>query len=105
MIRNKMKQSEKLIRLLESREFQLEFNVGEKWFDDLKLEDSLDESNLQVNLEITYFRKTNKDGQLLMDTLATSLRNMDEDDIEITLKGGGTIKGGDLKLSGSISVQ
>ena len=34
MIRNKMKQSEKLIRLLESREFQLEFNVGEKWFDD-----------------------------------------------------------------------
>lgn len=78
---------------------------GEKWFDDLKLEDSLDESNLQVNLEITYFRKTNKDGQLLMDTLATSLRNMDEDDIEITLKGGGTIKGGDLKLSGSINVQ
>ena len=34
MIRNKMKQSEKLIRLLESIEFQLEFNVGEKWFDD-----------------------------------------------------------------------
>jgi len=29
-----MKKSEKLIRLLESREFQLEFNVGEKWFDD-----------------------------------------------------------------------
>lgn len=34
MIRNKMKKIEKLIRLLESREFQLEFNVGEKWFDD-----------------------------------------------------------------------
>ena len=34
MIRNKMEQSEKLIKLLESREFQLEFNVGEKWFDD-----------------------------------------------------------------------
>jgi len=34
MIRNKMKKSEKLIRLLESREFQLEFNVGQKWFDD-----------------------------------------------------------------------
>lgn len=34
MIRNDMKKSEKLIRLLESREFQLEFNVGEKWFDD-----------------------------------------------------------------------
>lgn len=78
---------------------------GEDWFKDLKLEDSLDDSNLQVNLEITYFRKTNKDGQLLMDTLATSLRHMDEDDIEISLKGGGTIKGGDLKLSGSINIQ
>ncbi|TDN54644.1 hypothetical protein EC843_101695 [Buttiauxella sp. JUb87] len=78
---------------------------GEQWFNELRLEDSLDESNLQVNLEITYFRKTNKDGQLLMDTLATSLRNMDEDDIEISLQGGGTIKGGELKLSGSINVQ
>lgn len=78
---------------------------GEDWFKDLKLEDSLDDANLQVNLEITYFRKTSKDGQLLMDTLATSLRNMDEDDIEISLKGGGTIKGGDLRLTGSINVQ
>ena len=34
MIRNNMRKSEKLIKLLESREFQLEFNVGEKWFDD-----------------------------------------------------------------------
>ena len=34
MIRDHMKQSEKLIRFLESRDFQVEFNVGEKWFDD-----------------------------------------------------------------------
>lgn len=34
MIRNDMEKSEKLIKLLESREFQSEFNVGEKWFDD-----------------------------------------------------------------------
>ena len=34
MIRDHMKQSEKLIRFLKSREFQVEFNVGEKWFDD-----------------------------------------------------------------------
>jgi len=33
-IRYNMKKIEKLIRLLESGEFQLEFNVGEKWFDD-----------------------------------------------------------------------
>ena len=34
MIRNDMQRSEKLIRFLKSREFQVEFNVGEKWFDD-----------------------------------------------------------------------
>ena len=34
MIRSKMRQSEKLIRFLKSREFQVEFNIGEKWFDD-----------------------------------------------------------------------
>ena len=33
-IRREMKECENLIRLLESREFQLEFNVGAKWFDD-----------------------------------------------------------------------
>jgi hypothetical protein len=78
---------------------------GEQWFSDLRLEDSLDESNLQVNLEITYFRKTTADGQKVMDTLASSLRHTDSDDIEIELQGGGKIKGDDLKLSGNISVQ
>ncbi|MBT0717801.1 hypothetical protein HGT71_05880 [Rosenbergiella epipactidis] len=78
---------------------------GENWFSELRLEDSLDDSNIQINLEITYLRKTDKDGQRLMDTLATSLRHSDDDDIEISLQGGGTIKGGELKLSGSISIQ
>lgn len=78
---------------------------GEGWFNNLQLEDSLDESNLQVNLEITYFRKTNKDGQRVLDTLATSLRNLDDEDISINLQGGGVIKGSDLKLSGKINVQ
>ncbi len=78
---------------------------GEDWFDNLRFEDSLDESNLQVNLEITYLRKTTSDGQRVMDTLASSLRHTDSDDIEIQLQGGGIIKVSDLKLSGSISVQ
>jgi len=78
---------------------------GEDWFSNLRLEDSLDESNLQVNLEITYLRKTTSDGQRVMDTLASSLRHTDSDDIEIELQGGGIIKGSDLKLSGNISIQ
>lgn len=78
---------------------------GERWFDNLKLEDSLDEANLQVNLEITYFRKTTKDGQRVLDTLATSLRNVDDDDITINLQGGGEIKGKEMRLSGKVNIQ
>lgn len=78
---------------------------GENWFSNLRLEDSLDEANLQVNLEITYLRKTSSDGQRVMDTLASSLRHTDSDDVVIELQGGGIIKGSDLKLSGSINIQ
>jgi len=34
MIRRDMAKIEKLIRLLDSNDFNLEFNVGHKWFDD-----------------------------------------------------------------------
>ncbi|WP_139048401.1 hypothetical protein [Pseudomonas lundensis] len=78
--------------------------MGADWFNRLDLEEDLDEANLKVSLEITYMRKTTKVGQKILDNIATSLRHVDEADIRIELEGGGTIKGGDLKLSGSISV-
>ncbi|OKP03257.1 hypothetical protein [Xenorhabdus eapokensis] len=78
---------------------------GEAWFDDLKLEDALDEANLQVNIEITYFRKTTRSGQKVLDALATSLRNLDDDDIKIELNGLGTITGKELRLSSSLNIQ
>lgn len=78
--------------------------LGANWFDRLDLDGDLDEANLQVSLEITYMRKTTKAGQQILDSIATSLRHVDEADIRIELEGGGTIKGGDLKLSGAISV-
>ncbi|OBU11727.1 hypothetical protein [Morganella psychrotolerans] len=79
--------------------------LGMKLFNDLKLEDSLDDANLQVNLEITYFRKTSKSGQDVLDSLASSMRHIDEDDIEISLDGGGIIKGSELRLRGNLNVQ
>lgn len=79
--------------------------MGANWFDTLKLEDSLDEANLQVNLEITYIRKTTKYGQQILDNIATALRHVDDSDVSIVLNGGGTIKGDALKLSGHITVQ
>lgn len=62
---------------------------GDNWANDINIKDSLDEANLQVSLEITYFRKTNDSGQAVIDSIATSLRHLDEDDISIKLQGGG----------------
>ena len=78
---------------------------GDNWANDINIKDSLDEANLQVSLEITYFRKTNDSGQAVIDSIATSLRHLDEDDISIKLQGGGEITGKEIKLSGKISVE
>lgn len=78
--------------------------LGESWFQKLKLEDDLDEANLQVSLEVTYLRKTTKTGQRVLDSIATSLRHLDDADVKIELVGGGQLHGGDLKLSGPITV-
>ncbi len=79
--------------------------LGHDWFNKLELEDSLDDANLQVSLEISYLRKTTKHGQKLLDNIATSLRHADEADVRIDLFGGGTITGNELKLSGPVSVK
>lgn len=79
--------------------------LGSDWFERLDLDSSLDEANLQVSLEITYLRKTTSNGQRMLDNIATSLRHVDEADVKIDLHGGGTIKGGELKLTGLVSVK
>ncbi|OFV47332.1 hypothetical protein [Oligella sp. HMSC09E12] len=68
-------------------------------FNDHFLKDSLDESNLQLNIRISYSRKTDSKGQKALDGIATALRHMDDADVKIHLKGGGTIQGNELKLS------
>lgn len=79
--------------------------LGDKEFSNLKLEDALDDANIQVTLEITYFRKTSKSGQAVLDSLASSMRHIDEEDIQIDLDGGGMIKGSELRLRGNLNVQ
>ncbi|WP_296267407.1 hypothetical protein [Pseudomonas sp. UBA6562] len=75
------------------------------FLEDLKLEESLDDANIHVALEITYLRKTTKIGQKVIDSVATSLRHLPESDVVINLQGGGRISGDELKLSGGISVK
>ncbi len=73
--------------------------------DRLNLEESLDEANIHIALEITYNRRTTKTGQQVIDSIATSLRHSPESDVVINLQGGGKIHGNELKLSGNISVE
>lgn len=79
--------------------------LPEGFLDKLALEDSLDEANIHVALEVTYSRTTTKIGQRIIDQVAGSLRHIPETDVNIELKGGGKIRGDELKLSGPIKVK
>ena len=46
--------------------------------------------------------ETTEPGQKLMDSLGAALRNTDDVETVLTLNGGGTIKGADLKLTGPV---
>lgn len=79
--------------------------LGPSWSERLDLKDALDDANLQVKLEITYSRTTTKTGQAVIDSIATSLRDLDDDNIRIDLKGGGSISGSELRLSAPLHIQ
>jgi len=82
----------------------LEKVLGQDWRKGLKLEDSLDDANLQVNIEVTYSRKTTAKAHKLLNSIAQSMRHADPDDVTIHLKGGGKIQGAELKFSDHINV-
>lgn len=77
---------------------------GEEWRKRARLEESLDDANLQVQLRITYLRKTSDAGHRMLDELARAGRHMEPDDVRIDLVGGGKITGSDIKLSGTVNV-
>ena len=79
--------------------------LGVHWFRDLRLDDSLDDSRLKVVVEVTYDRHTTDSGQGLLDGIALSFRNLDEEEALIRLNRGGRLKGDDLKIFGPISVK
>lgn len=78
--------------------------MGSDWFEQQEFSESLDDANLKVKLEVTYSRKTSKEGQKVLDSVATSLRHTDAADVKIKLKGGGEINGDELRVSGNIDV-
>lgn len=78
--------------------------LGSTVVDDLKLEDSLEDGNLKVNLEVSYFRKTTERAHEVLGNIATAMRHHDPDDVRVELEGGGVLRGNDIKMSGVITV-
>lgn len=67
-------------------------------FNDFNL-DSIDEaSNLRAKLVITYKRKTNEEGQKILNNIAVNLRNVDDEDVTISLDGAGQLKKDSLNI-------
>jgi hypothetical protein len=114
-IPKEIKKRQKEIQRLESKTVQfkpagigtkiLDTVLGDGWASKLDLDDSLDEANLNVKLEISYNRTTTGSGQFVLDTIASSLRDLDNDSVRVELKNGGVITGKELKLSDSLNVQ
>lgn len=50
--------------------------LGEQWLKNLKLDEALDDSRLQVSLEISYSYTTTEKSQKLLDDIANSLRHV-----------------------------
>lgn len=77
--------------------------LGSK-FDSVSLSDAID-GNIEVTLKVKYKRATTENAHKFLDNIALAIRNIDEDEVKISLVGGGTIKGNDLKLSSPISAE
>lgn len=77
--------------------------LGSK-MDGMQLADAID-GNIEVTLKVRYKRTTTDKAHKVMDNIALAVRNLDEDEVKLTLASGGTVQGNDLKLSAPISVQ
>lgn len=79
--------------------------LGENWFHGTELEDSLDDGNLNVSLEVSYLRKTTKNAHRLLNTIGAAMRHVDPQDTRIELEGGGVLKGDELQLQRKIKIK
>jgi hypothetical protein len=77
--------------------------LGSGWQNKVRLDESLDESKLKVEVLVSYTRSTSDSGQDLLNDIARQLRHQEEEDVTIHLKSGAKISGTELKVSGQIS--
>lgn len=78
--------------------------LGQDVLAQLDLESTLDESNLEVTLQLRYKRSTTESGHAALDHIARSMRHAEPEDTRVMTKSGAVIRGEQLKLTGQISV-
>lgn len=78
--------------------------IGEERLNRMRLADAID-GNIEVTLRVRYKRKTTEKAQKVLDNIAMAVRHLDEDEVKLTLAGGGTVSGNELKLSAPLSVE
>ena len=77
--------------------------LGAKLKDELPFSIS-DDSNIRAKIVISYFRKTNDAGQNFMNQPGTTLRNLDDADVCVTLKNNVKISGEELNLQKVVKI-
>lgn len=78
--------------------------LGAEKIDRMKLADAID-GNIEVTLKVRYKRSTTEKAHKVLDNIALAARNLDAEDVKLTLAGGGTVTGNELKLSAPLSVE
>lgn len=61
-------------------------------------------SNIEYTLKVTYKGSTTEDGQKLMDSLGVALRHSEDVQTKISLLGGGSISGNEIKVTGPVTL-
>lgn len=78
--------------------------LGADKIDRMRLADAID-GNIEVTLKVRYKRKTTEKAHRVLDNIALAMRNLDAEDVNLKLVGGGTVSGNELKLSATLSVE
>ncbi|WP_332750817.1 hypothetical protein [Hydrogenophaga sp.] len=78
--------------------------LGANKVDHMRLADAID-GNIEVTLKVKYKRKTTEKAHKVLDNIALAMRNLEGEDVKLTLAGGGTVSGNELKLSAGLSVE
>lgn len=78
--------------------------IGAEKLERMRLADAVD-GNIEVTLKVRYKRSTTEKAHKVLDNIALAVRNLDSEDVKLTLAGGGTVSGNELKLSAPLSVE